>query len=120
MHNRDRLVDIILQPLAVADTSDNKAIATAYADRILSDGWMRPPCKSGDELYIFYPSINSIERYHVIGVNIGDKHDTILFSGGATFTLWERKYDDYFGKTIFFSEEEAVKARDEIGGIKRE
>lgn len=120
MHNRDRLVDIILQPLAVADTSDNKTIATAYADRILADGWIRPPCKSGDELYILYPRVNRIEKYHVIGINIGEKNDTILFSCGSTFTLWERKYDDYFGKTIFFSEVEAVKARDEMRGAKHE
>lgn len=65
-------------------------------------------------MYILYPQVKYIERYRVIGIILGDRHDTIQFKGGAVFTIWDKKYDEFFGKTIFLTPEEAEKARMEL------
>lgn len=85
----------------------------SLADHILSDGWIRPPCKVGDTVYVLYPQIKYIEKYYVTGIILGDKNDTIQFKGGSVFTIWDKKYDEFFGKTVFFTLEEAEKARAE-------
>lgn len=45
MTDRERLIELFLQPMNVADFYDKEMIAKAYADRILADGWIRPLCK---------------------------------------------------------------------------
>lgn len=75
-----------------------------------------PPCKVGDTVYILYPQIKYIEKYYVTGIILGDKNDTIQFNGGSVFTIWDKKYDEFFGKTVFFTLEEAEKALAESEG----
>lgn len=110
MTDRERLIELFLQPMNVADFYNKEMIAKAYADRILADGWIRPPCKAGDVVYVLYPRVSYIEKYRVVEINLGEKHDTIQFRGGSIFTVWDKKYDEFFGKTIFFTREEAEKA----------
>lgn len=125
MTDRERLIELLVKSTQKCDSTDcngckywntNDCGAARMADHILSDGWIRPPCKVGDTVYVLYPQIKYIEKYYVTGIILGDKNDTIQFKYGAVFTIWEKKYDEYFGKTIFFTRKEAEQALAERGG----
>lgn len=116
MTDKERLVEVLKKaPLC------NKAFDLQYsdgtiekvADHILADGWIRPPCKVGDVIY----KVMDLESVHrqilevkVLKITIGD---TISIDF-KTVKNYRYRYGscsvDDFGKTIFWSREEAEKA----------
>lgn len=123
MTDKEKLIELIMQSTQKCDTTDcnrckywntNDCSAARMADNILADGWIRMPCKPGDIVYVLYSRVKYIEKYRVVGINLGEKHDTIQFRGGSVFTIWDKKYNEFFGKTIFLTIEEAEKARMEL------
>ena len=113
MTDRERLVEFLknskLCSYPFGDQYSDETIGKV-ADHLLANGVIVPPCKVGDTVYILYPQIKYIEKYYVTGIILGDKNDTIQFKGGSVFTIWDKKYDEFFGKTVFFTPEEAEKA----------
>lgn len=73
MTDRERLIELISKPMILADSSDREMIATAYAERILADGWIRPPCKVGDTVY--YAGVDTPIKFTVIGFSKGRMYD---------------------------------------------
>ena len=123
MTDRERLIELLVKSTQKCDSTDcnrckywntNDCGAARMADNILAEGWTRMPCKPGDIVYVLYPRVKYIEKYLVLGIILGDRHDTIQFAGGSVFTIWDKKYNEFFGKTIFFTIEEAEKARMEL------
>lgn len=101
----------------VADFYDKEMIAKAYADRILADGWIRPPCKVGEELYCVYspprpanPADKGkwyMDKFEVARFHYGVKGLSIEMYGYGTVNANE------IGKTVFIGDnakEEAEKA----------
>jgi len=79
----------------------NNGFGAWYADYILADGWIRPPCKVGDVVW-FYDGFMwgllpcKVDRpYHCI---CGEE-------GGCTFSANFTNED--IGKTVFLTKEEA-------------
>ena len=125
MTDRERLIELFLQPMNVADFYDKEMIAKAYADRILADGWIRPPCKVGDELYCVYspprpanPADKGkwyMDKFEVARFHYGVKGLSIEMYGYGTVNANE------IGKTVFIGDnakEEAEKALAERTGNK--
>lgn len=121
MTDRERLIELFLQPMNVADFYDKEMIAKAYADRTLADGWIRPPCKVGDTVYFvnrFFandPRINEceVDALHITsGKNrIGHKKPShVLVRDINMHSLTSRIYFENFGITAFLTCEEAEKA----------
>ncbi len=67
------------------------------------------PCAVGDVVYIYYDTTNSIERFRIENIVIGESFDQLKLDGGSVFTIWDKDYDKYFGKFIFLTKEEAEK-----------
>ena len=79
-----------------------------FADSILADGWMRPPVKVGDVVYLITDHTGDMRR-----TVTGFTQDYIL-SYAMQIPMSE------FGKTVFLTREEAEKAlrkEDESNGV---
>lgn len=98
MNQKERLVDVLKnahdeQKYLTSDKSIN-----AIADYILADGWMRPPCKVGDVVYLITDHTGDMRR-----TVTGFTQDAIL-SYAMQIPMSE------LGKTVFLTKEEAEKA----------
>ena len=114
MTDRERLIELIVNAdtydsyecklCTKEDTSCTHCNAGKLADHILADGWIRPPCKVGDILWI--PSVISNKVYSKVikEILIHEKDGEIgkyVYASSAYFP-----FDD-IGKTVFLTKEEA-------------
>lgn len=112
MNDRERLIKLFLQPMYVAGFYDKETVAKAYADRILADGWIKPPYKVGDTVWAIAIT-GKIYKYTVNGFHyFEDKHFMfgayrIREDGKKVNPTWQ---DSEIGKTVFLTREEAEKA----------
>jgi hypothetical protein len=81
------------------------------ADHLLANGVIVPPCKAGDTLYVLVgePS-QTIAEFHVRTVVFGEVHDVIGLTNKSVITIWDKRWYDLFGKTIFLTREESERA----------
>ena len=118
MTDRERLIDRIINTpkkeyLVVGGRLNGKKYRTAemIADHILSDGWIRPPCKVGDTVYIVNTDIDG--EVFMEENKIYDVSTTSMFISAtmpiSDEILCAEPYED-IGKTIFLTREEAEKA----------
>lgn len=123
--SKERLVELLLQCdkehetlICFKDRPRKKQTAEIIADYILANGVVVPPCKVGDTVYEFFDvrGFYDINELIVTNITIGINpkmcalHTKTKLSGSATIY-----YDDCFGKTIFFTREEAEKALNNVG-----
>lgn len=115
---KDRLIELIrtasheLTTRCVGDCGD---CSDKIADYIIADGWIRPPCKVGDKVYVIFK--NEIYKATVFSMKIETEDDHYL-------TLIKVKVFDkismfkvfIFGKSVFLTREEAEKALQEVKG----
>ena len=76
------------------------------ADLILADGWIRLPCKVGDEVYYFHPMKDNrllpfINTAKIKRIEITKKTTKFFYSENKYFAVTE------FDKTVFLSKEKA-------------
>ena len=104
---RDRLSNLI--QIAVGGCA--KYWADVIADKLISEGVIAPPCKVGDTVYVLFgePS-HTIKEFRVRTIVFGETHDSIGFTNKSLFTIWDKRWYDYFGKTVFLTREEAEQA----------
>ena len=79
-----------------------------FADKILADGWMRPPCKVGGVVYSIVDCINHPEKLFVTAI-----HQYKNYISFSALSRSQRKYvfeEADIGKTVFLTREDAVKA----------
>ena len=116
---RDRLIELLEQAKEKANGtlgSMNNGFGAWYADYILADGWIRPPCKVGDRLYQIVEMNHTAHKHH--NVFISDFPITVEpyqivyrnIMGGYSCI----PFDD-FGKTVFLTKEEAEEKLKELG-----
>ena len=121
---KDRLVELLKETRCERSCDGFKNIevcngCTAYeryaesADRILADGWMRPPCKVGEHVWYF-----DIESRELVEGKV-DGYLWFRSCGFALNVIWEKPIMGHFsycrkempfsevGKTVFLSREEA-------------
>ena len=70
-----------------------------------------PPCKVGDTVYVLFgePS-RTIKEFRVRSIVFAEIHDSIGFTNKSMFTIWDKRWYDFFGKIIFTTREEAEQA----------
>ena len=71
-----------------------------YADYLLANGVIVPPCKVGDKIYIIASISQEIIETTVIGIWNGEGIYSLMTIHGAIIT-------ESFGKTVFLTKEEA-------------
>lgn len=103
---RERLIEIIKKIV-------HSYFAEEIADAILADGWMRPPCRVGNTIYVLSNGI--IHQTEVLKVKYEEEaenhgkfiRERIYAVIGNVLT--EFNFSD-FGKTVFLTKEEAENA----------
>lgn len=99
MNQKERLVEKI--KMSVAPSAGDWA--EVIAEELLADGWMRPPVKVGQTLYVVAEVSKQIVECTVIGFYVIENRCTIITNLGVIC-------DDSFGKTVFTSREDAEKS----------
>lgn len=115
---RDRLIELLGKAKNEFWCSREKCNGTEFVvDYLLANGVIVPPCKVGDTVYILVgePS-RTIKEFRVRTILFGETHDSIGFANKSLFTIWDKRWYDFFGKIIFTTKEEAEKALAERSG----
>jgi hypothetical protein len=121
---RDRLIKILREPIPVIkgyDTIGESRMsivdAEKYADRLISNGVIVPPCKVGDTVYVindfeveettvFSMRIKSTDSHWITFVRAKITDHFVKFKDG-----YGSAFDTFiFGKTVFSTREEAERA----------
>ena len=105
MNNRDRLIELLEEAkIKAQDTigSMNNGFGAWYADYLLDNGVIVPPCKVGDMVYEITTS-EEIKQRKVKGI--------IYDNDGFRLRLEPYfSYEYYLNETVFLTREEAEKA----------
>ena len=83
------------------------------ADYLIANGVIAPPCKVGDTVYEFFDvrGFYDINELIVTNIMVGiNPQKCVLFTTSKRSGSTDRYFNACFGKTIFFSREEAEKA----------
>jgi hypothetical protein len=105
MNQKERLVEVI-----ESARYWGSGTSAEIADKILADGWMRPPCKVGDYVYDISEFFDGttcpeIYEYRVDRIEITEE------KGQQVLYIADLKYpSDEWGKSLHFSREDAEKA----------
>lgn len=68
------------------------------------------PCKVGDTVWIIFGEDEIIKDFEILNIITSRDRITLTFTNESCFTIWNGYCDDYFGKSIFLTREEAEKA----------
>lgn len=96
---RDRLIEVISKVQYLGGLEEK------VADRILADGWIRPPCKVGDTVWFDTYKKNGTVPLGVQPHKV-DRIDVICVVGEKEF-IETKLHDWYFGESVFLTKEEA-------------
>ncbi len=111
---RDRLIELLLDHTDYAlNTSEEKHFVDSttigeVADTILADGWMRPPVRVGNKVYIVAEVSKKVIEATVIGVWMYEDNVSIITDYGTI-------HHNSIGKSVFLTREEAEQALKEGG-----
>lgn len=116
---RDKLIELIriasheLTSRCVGDCGD---CADKIADHILADGWIRPPCKVGDRVYMVVNDKRVKKPYecNVVGFWYTNHEDYCTlhltrYVNGKIDSSFSVRFTD-IGKTVFLNREDAKRA----------
>ena len=109
---RDRLIEVLREPIPeikgyndIGVTRMSIVDAEKAADRILSDGWIRLPCKVGDTVYVKY--YGEIVNAYVTEFEINSKGIVVKAY------IDPDTYMEYDAEDVFLTKEEAERALQE-------
>ena len=120
MTERERLIELLCSAPLGSKTFEQqyyKSTITKIADYLLSNGVIVPPVKVGDTVYEFFDvkGFYSITEFIVEDIVIGVNTDKCnLYCKSKHSNSEYIFYRDSFGKTVFFTREEAEKALEEM------
>lgn len=120
MTDRDRLIELIYCAGRDYDDyvdSQHEIGMSAYedfdewlADELIANGFILPPCKVGDTVYIVGMFTGQIISNKVVAINYGDSGLFLLLDSYTVVSVEEQ-----LGKTVFLTKEEAEAKLKELG-----
>lgn len=113
---REKLIDLIVSADISCFGSD-KPYAEVYADFLLANGVIVPPCKVGDITYIFDYEVNNHLESKLRGIAPSIVEAIVIEDEGVWVENEHAKYHiTAFGDIIFLTKEDAEKALKEKRG----
>ena len=113
MTERERLIDLI-QSADISLFGTDKSFAEVYADYLLENGVIVPPCKIGDTVY--YVSRRRIERLKIRNINYSFRdREYYVYLENDSGSAMHIGYHQLIGYKLFHTLEEAEKALEGIG-----
>ena len=118
MNQKERLVEVLDNAfVAYVDARSLEPSTPFIADKILADGWMRPPCKCGDTIYYFSHrpfnislEANTIYEATVVRIVTTRLGTQLVIQIRNEWGCTEVPDIRSWGKTVFLTREEAEKA----------
>lgn len=109
MTERERLIELLDECRGIEGIG--MELVEKHADLLLANGVIVPPCKVGDTVYVLIgePS-RAVKEFRVRTIVFNETHDSIGFTNKSMFTIWDKRWYDFFGKIIFTTRDEAEKA----------
>ena len=131
MSDRDRLIELLKEtetnpektcphyleadcfkcPYDKGEDCDHEA---RKADFLLANGVIVPPIEVGQTVWILFSIEKTVESREVESIMRRQKSWTMRFTNGDCFTVWDNAEDEYFGKTVFLTKEEAEEKLKEL------
>ena len=94
--------------------------AKFFADILLANGVIVPPCKVGDTVYWAFhdtsEEVSEVFEGFIRGLSIGQNGTTwfsVVYDNGLTYA---HTFKDYWGQTVFLTREEAEQALEKMKG----
>lgn len=117
---KNKLMELIDAFREMDDPGDGRGYTEHFADFLLANGVIVPPCKVGDETYLLLEKVRGgygILESKCVGIseNKSGKRYSMYFDAVAIGNSLEYREED-FGKTVFLTEAEAEKALAEREG----
>ena len=118
MTERDRLIELIAEAHDLEDVGiDSLDIDGYIADHLIENGVIVPPCKVGDTVYYLSDSplnlsvqANTIYEAHISRIVTTSYGTTLVIQIHNSYGCTEIPDINDYGKTVFLTKEEAVKA----------
>lgn len=85
-----------------------------YEDAEEKGLFFKMPCKPGDTVFVLFEETEEIKELKVSSIMIRKNHDSIRFTSGFFFTIWGKKWNEFFNKIIFLTKEAAEQALQKI------
>ena len=125
MTDRDRLIELLSEAHKKFIKSDSVYEFDFFADYLLANGVIVPPCKVGDTVYSFCDVFGGMLPYVIQDFKVGflgkDRPNYWYWEATSHATETDELLDeidfdlDNIGKTVFLTEEEAEEKVKEIG-----
>lgn len=125
---RDKLIGLINDLRVRNEVSLTDNHAKTLVDSIIADGWIRPPCKVGDTVFVIEKNCLKCSHFKDAGYSdwceCGLDDNKLMFEVDfdcdCHYEIIEAKFEygmiDKFGKTVFLTPKEADKALAERNG----
>ena len=116
--DRDRLIELF-SPFADGTYNGSGTIIDGtkvddVVDHLLANGVIVPPVQIGQKVWILYSIEKTIRCKEITSITRRQKSWTIHFTCSDCFTVWDNDEDEYFGKTVFLTKEEAEQKLKEL------
>lgn len=110
---RDRLIELMDDFYYVIESITREDIEN-IADKIIADGWMRPPCKVGDIIYTIFEG--KIEALNIIRATTEESTERFNRYYDAENKFLKMPFAEcHIGKTVFLTREQALAKMKEGG-----
>ena len=107
MTDRDRLIELLEDTLHEWECDVQNETLSQIADHLLANGVIVPPVQLGQKVWILYSIEKTIRCKEITSITRRQKSWTMHFTCSDCFTVWDNAEDEYFGKTVFLTKEEA-------------
>ena len=121
MTDKERITEILKAYTKKNNISASSVILEEYAEELLANGVIVPPCKVGDTVYVIYPDPRynwgnkelKILELKVHAFRYFNNKMTVEIRGDGNYITWDISC---FGVSVFLTPEEAEKALERSKG----
>lgn len=121
MTDRERITEILKAYTKKHNIMASSVIFEEYADELVANGVILPPCKVGDKVYVIYPDPRynwgnkelKILELKVHAFRYFNNKMTVEIRGNGNYITWDISC---FGANVFLTKEEAEQALKEREG----
>ena len=110
MTNRDRLIELIgnLPFSSEYEKYNSSEWVERFADHLLANGVIVPPCKVGDKVYTY--GARRVKEWKITFVGKNSRGEHKIIAADDEFKNMLEFWDYDIGKTVFLTKEEAEQA----------
>lgn len=110
MHKGDSMERLTERHCGVAVIKDKNKLKEAMEKLAAYEEAEEQHIEPGNTIYIVLTQEKKVISKKVLKIDLGKKHDRIIFTDYSVYTIWGKNWKEYINKTVFKREEEAKQA----------